>query len=318
MKYKQKCSLVIPIYNASSYISSTLEALLSPSSPSIEIILVDDGSTDDSASICDAYAAKDDRIKVLHEAHHGVAHSRQVGLEVARGEYILYVDADDQVEPGMVADMYHEAVMKKADLVICDYRELTHEGEVYCKQEPTALDGVAVLEDILDGKLYGALWNKMMRRDWLLKTNASFPQELTMREDLIFLSQCLPYAQKIVYIAKAYYGYERRNTSALTSNYVNESPSYYNQECLWVSLILKNKFIYATTRTRLETYYFTLAYITLLKGLFDKRLWNKYFLSHEHLLDYGIGFRKHIVSLAYHGHFNLSQILRTFISKIKL
>lgn len=315
---KLSYSIIIPIYNASTYLVFSLESLLSQPFQDFELILVDDGSTDESASICDAYAAKDDRIKVLHEAHHGVAHSRQVGLEVARGEYILYVDADDQVEPGMVADMYHEAVMKKADLVICDYRELTHEGKVYCKQEPTALDGVAVLEDILDGKLYGALWNKMMRRDWLMKTNASFPQELTMREDLIFLSQCLPYARKIAYIAKAYYGYERRNTSALTSNYVNESPSYYNQECLWVSLILKNKFIYATTRTRLETYYFTLAYITLLKGLFDKRLWNKYFLSHEHLLDYGIGFRKHIVSLAYHGHFNLSQILRTFISKIKL
>lgn len=219
-------SLIIPIYNASSYLSSTLEALLSPSSPSIEIILVDDGSTDASPSICDDYAAKDERIKVLHEAHHGVAHSRQVGLEVTRGEYILYVDADDTVEPGMIVDMYQEAVTKKADLVICDYRELTHEGEVYRKQEPTSLDGVAVLEDILDGKLYGALWNKMMRREWLLRTKAAFPQQLTMREELVFLSQCLPYASKIAYIPKAYYGYERRNTSALTSHYVNESPAY--------------------------------------------------------------------------------------------
>lgn len=311
-------SLIIPIYNASSYLSSTLEALLSPSSPSIEIILVDDGSTDESPAICDEYARKDGRIKVFHEAHHGVAHSRQVGLDHAIGEYILYVDVDDQVQPDMISEMYQLAEVQQADMVICDYRELTHHGEVYHAQKPTALDGVTILDDILNGRLYGALWNKMMRREWLMKTKASFPQELTMREDLIFLSQCLPYAQKIVYIAKAYYGYERRNTSALTSNYVNESPSYYNQECLWVSLILKNKFIYATTRTRLETYYFTLAYITLLKGLFDKRLWNKYFLSHERLLDYGIGFRKHIVSLAYRGHFNLSQILRTFISKIKL
>ena len=143
-------SLIIPIYNASSFLSSTLEALLSPYYPSIEIILVDDGSTDASPSICDDYAAKDERIKVLHEAHHGVAHSRQVGLEVTRGEYILYVDADDTVEPGMIVDMYQEAVTKKADLVICDYRELTHEGEVYRKQEPTSLDGVAVVEDFLE------------------------------------------------------------------------------------------------------------------------------------------------------------------------
>lgn len=310
-------SLIIPIYNASTYLAFSLESLLSQPFQDFELILVDDGSTDDSASICDAYAAKDDRIKVLHEAHHGVAHSRQVGLETAKGEYILYVDADDTVEPGMIVDMYQEAVTKKADLVICDYRELTHEGEVYCKQEPTALDGVAVLEDILDGKLYGALWNKMMRRDWLMKTNASFPQELTMREDLIFLSQCLPYARKIAYIAKAYYGYERRNTSALTSNYLNETPSYYDQESLWVSLILKNKSLSNSIRLQLERYYFKLSYITLLKGLFDKQLWNERFKSHENLLDYGSGFRRTIVSFAFCDHFRIAQFMRTIISKIK-
>ena len=169
---KLSYSIIIPIYNASTYLAFSLESLLSQPFQDFELILVDDGSTDESASICDEYAEKDERIRVLHEPHSGVAHSRQVGLEAAKGVYILYVDADDQVEPDMIADMYQEAVTKKADLVICDYRELTHEGEVYRKQEPTALDGVAVLEDILDGKLYGALWNKMMRRDWLMKTNA--------------------------------------------------------------------------------------------------------------------------------------------------
>lgn len=317
MKYKQKCSLVIPIYNASSYISSTLEALLSPSSPSIEIILVDDGSTDDSASICDAYAAKDDRIKVLHEAHHGVAHSRQVGLEAAKGVYILYVDADDQVEPDMIADMYQEAVTQKADMVICDYRELTYDREVYRKQEPTALSGEAILEDILSGKLYGALWNKMMRREWLLQTKASFPLELTMREDLIFLSQCLPYASKIAYIPKAYYGYERRNTSALTSHYVNESPAYYTQECLWVDLILQNQFLKEATRQRLEQYLMQLAYITLRRGLFDKHKWYETFLKHPEILSLGMGYKNKIVNFAIHGHFALARFIRTIISKIK-
>ena len=310
-------SLIIPIYNASSYLASCLDSLLSQSYQDFELILVDDGSMDDSASICDAYAAEDERIKVQHEAHLGVAHSRQVGLEVARGEYILYVDADDLVEPGMVADMYHEAVTKKADLVICDYRELTHYGEVYRKQRPTALDGVAVLEDILSGKLYGALWNKMMRSEWLLQTKASFPLELTMREDLIFLSQCLPYASKIAYIPKAFYGYERRNASALTSHYVNESPAYYQQECLWVDLILENQFLLESTRQRLQAYLLELAYITLKSGLFDKPKWNAVFLKHPEILSYGTGYKKKMVSLAFKGHFALARLLRTFISHLK-
>lgn len=89
------------------------------------------------------------------------------------------------------------------------------------------------------------------------ETKASFPQELTMREDLIFKS--VPsLCSKIAYIAKAYYGYERRNTSALTSNYLNESTSYYNQESLWVSLILKNKSLSNSIRLQLERYYFKL------------------------------------------------------------
>lgn len=312
-----KLSLIIPIYNASTYLASSLESLLSQTFQDFELILVDDGSTDDSASICDAYTAKDDRVKVLHEVHHGVAHSRQVGLETARGEYVLYVDADDQVEPDMIADMYQEAVSKKADLVICDYWELTHEGEVYCKQEPTALDGVAVLEDVLSGKLYGALWNKMMRREWLLRTKAAFPQQLTMREDLIFLSQCLPYASKIAYIPKAYYGYERRNTSALTSHYVKESPAYYTQECLWVDLILRNQFLKEATRQRLEQYLMQLAYITLRRGLFNQVQWREAFLKHPEILSLGMGYKNKIVSLAYHEHFALARFIRTLISHLK-
>lgn len=311
-------SLIIPIYNASSYLSSTLEALLLPSSPSLEIILVDDGSTDASPSICDEYAEKDERIRVLHEPHSGVAHSRQVGLEAAKCVYILYVDADDQVEPDMIADMYQEAVTQKADMVLCDYRELTYDGEVYRKQEPTALSGEVILEDILSGKLYGALWNKMMRREWLLQTKASFPLELTMREDLIFLSLCLPYASKIAYIPKAYYGYERRNTSALTSHFVNESPAYYTQECLWVDLILQNQFLKEATRQRLEQYLMQLAYITLRRGLFDKHKWYETFLKHPEILSLGMGYKNKIVNFAIHGHFALARFIRTLISHLKL
>ena len=311
-------SLIIPIYNASSYLASCLDSLLSQSYQDFELILVDDGSMDDSPSICDEYAAKDERIRVLHEPHSGVANSRQVGLEAAKGMYILYVDADDQVDPCMIADMYQVAVDQEADMVLCDYRELTHEGEVYRKQEPTSLDGVAVLEDILDGKLYGALWNKMMRREWLLRTKAAFPQQLTMREDLVFLSQCLPYASKIAYIPKAYYGYDRRNTSALTSHYVNESPAYYTQECLWVDLILQNQFLKEATRQRLELYLMQLAYITLRRGLFDKHKWYETFLKHPEILSLGMGYKNKIVNFAIHGHFALARFIRTLISHLKL
>lgn len=311
-----KISVIIPLYNASSYLHHCIVDLLSQPFQDIEIVLVDDGSTDGSSAICDEYAEKDSRIRVFHEAHSGVAHSRQVGLEHATGDYILYVDADDQVDANMVSEMYNEATRQQADMVICDYRELTHKSEVYRKQEPSALDGVSILDDILNGKLYGALWNKMLRREWLLKTKASFPQKLSMREDLIFLSQCLPFAKKIAYVPKAYYGYERRNTSALTSHYVNEAVSYYEQETLWISLILQNKVLKENTRVRLETYFSRLAYITLRKNLFTISQWNGHFKKHTGLLAYAKGYEKAIVSLARHGQFHVARLLRTFIAKL--
>lgn len=310
-------TIIIPLYNASSYLHHSVDTLLSQPFQDIEIILVDDGSTDESLAICDEYARTDGRIKVFHEAHSGVAHSRQVGLDHAIGEYILYIDVDDQVQSDMISEMYQLAEVQQADMVICDYRELTQYGEVYHAEKPTSLDGVTILDDILNGRLYGALWNKLMRRKWLLETKAQFPQELTMREDLLFLSQCLPFANEIVYIPKAYYGYERRNTSALTSNYLNESPSYYDQESLWVSIILQNEFLKEMTRLRMERYFFSLSYITLLSHLFDKQRWTERFLSHKQLLAYGSGFRKVIVGLAYYGHFRMAQMLRTIISKVK-
>lgn len=310
-------TIVVPIFNVSSYLSSCIDSLLSQPFRYIEIILVDDGSTDESPAICDEYASKDSRIKVFHEAHSGVAHSRQLGLEQAEGKYILYLDADDQVQSDMISKMYQQAEAQQADVVICDYLELTHEGVFYRKQVPSALDGITVLNDILRGKLYGALWNKLMKREWLVETKAKFPQELSMREDLLFLSQCLPFAKKIAYIPKAYYGYERRNAFALTNNYVDDSPSYYNQESLWVSLILKNEFLKDETRLRLERYFFRLSYITLLPCLFDKQKWRERFSKHQQLLASGCGFRKVIVSLACYGHFRLAQIMRAFLSKVK-
>lgn len=310
-----KASIIMPVYNASSYIVQSVSQILSQPLYDIELLLVDDGSTDMSGQICDGYAAKDERVRVFHEHHAGVAHSRQVGLERSRGEYILYIDADDTVHADMITDMYHKAEETDADVVMCDYEELTHDGAIYRCQQPTSSDGVAILNAIISGHLYGALWNKMMRRDWLLQTGAAFPEKLTMREDLLFLSLCLPHARKISYLPKVYYGYERRNIAALTKNYVDETPQYYIQEALWVKMILGNKYINSENRHRLTSYLFTLAYITLRRNLFDNTLWNQFFGDCPKILDYGKGYKKLLVKLSINGHYCLSSFLRTIISR---
>ena len=311
-------SVIITTYNASLFLCSCLERILRQSHLNFELLLINDGSTDSTGEICDEYAKKDKRIKVFHEQHKGVAHARQVGLDNAKGEYILYIDADDIIEPTMLVELYNTAKMTDAELVICDYTELTNSGTVYRKQEPTSRTGIGVLEDILNGILYGALWNKLIKTDCIRKSQAMFPVDLTMREDLVFLAQVLPTIYNVEYMPKSLYGYERRNTSSLTNNYVNESIQYYRQELLWNRYVIDNQGVSLRIRNKRLQYYHELAYITLRSDLLSKEDWKTFFVPYAQRMKLvGIGYKKALVLLALNGHFTIARIIRTIISKIK-
>lgn len=313
-----RISIIIPLYKAETYIDKCIQDILGQTFKDFELLLVLDGSFDKSEEICGRWALKDSRIKVLKEQHAGVAHARQVGINNAKGEYILFVDADDTVSPTMLEEMYNAAKEQDADIVISDFTELTHDGDIYRSQKPSSLNGLSVLEDILNGKLYGALWNKLIRTEAIINSKAHFTEALTMREDLVFLSEQLPHVNKVAYIPKAFYGYERRNVNSLTNNYLDESVDYYRQEVLWNSLILQNQYISESSRNKILNYYSQLAYITLKKGLFDKFEWNKYFLPYNlQIREIHNGYKSKIVTLALNGNFVIAQLLRTLVSKIR-
>lgn len=305
-------SLLIVAYNAEVYLDGCLKAATSQRFDGFEVVVADDGSTDQTASIATRWAAKDKRVRVLTLPHRGVASTRQAALDAARGDYFIFVDADDQVAPTMLQELYDKAMAEQADLVIADYEELRNEGTLYRKQEPTALKGMAILEDILDGRLYGALWNKLLRTDMVRACGARFPDGLSMREDLVFLSQVLPHISRVAYLPKALYGYERRNVSSLTNNYLNESADYYRQEVLWNTLLLDNAALPDRHRQQKLTYLARLAYITL--NLFDRTEWQQAFSKHALPLN---GYRGRLVRLALHGHFGFARIIRTLIAKVK-
>lgn len=310
-------TVIIPVFKADAYIEKCIQGIIKQTFKDFEIDLVLDGSFDKSEEICDRWALQDSRIKVIKEKHSGVAHARQVGIDNAKGEYILFVDADDTVSPTMLEEMYNVVKDQDADIIITDYKELRHEGDIYHKQTPTALNGLSVLEDILNSKLYGALWNKLIRTETIRKSKAHFTEVLTMREDLVFLSELLPHVNKVAYIPKAFYGYERRNVSSLTNNYLDESLDYYRQEVLWNSLILKNQYISESSRNKILQYYSQLAYITLKKGLFTKEEWNKNFLPYrKDMKDIYLGYKSCIVSIAQNGLFYTARFFRTVISKL--
>lgn len=312
-----KISVIIPVYKAEAYIDKCIQGILGQTFNDFELLLILDGSFDKSEDICDRWALQDSRIKMLKEQHAGVAHARQVGLENSKGEYIFFVDADDVVSPNMLEEMYNVAKEQDADVVVSDFTELTNEGDTYRSQKPTTLNGLSILEDILNGKLYGALWNKLIRTETIRETQAHFTEALTMREDLVFLSELLPHVDKVAYIPKVFYGYERRNVSSLTNNYLNESLDYYRQEVLWNSLILQNQHISESSRNKILNYYSQLAYITLRKGLFNKEEWDKSFHPYQReIAKIKMGYKSRIVSFALKGWFYTARLCRTVISKL--
>lgn len=216
-----KISVIIPVYNAEKSLCNIVETLLSQTFKDFEILLINDGSTDSTTAICDKYATKyNDRsnsnhpiIRAFHKKNEGVAMARQLGIANANGEYSIHADADDWVEPTMLEEMYHKAKSEDADVVIADYfinENITAPAtkEAVKKQEPSSVNANQVLMDILESRIFGALWNKMLKTELYQKYNAQFFFGINYCEDVLIWAQILKNEEvKVTYLNKPYYHY---------------------------------------------------------------------------------------------------------------
>lgn len=200
-----KISVIVPIYKAEGYLHRCVDSILAQTFTDWDLLLIDDGSPDRSGEICDEYAQKDIRIRVIHKENGGVSSARQRGQEEACGEYTIHVDPDDWVEPTMLEELYQKAKDDNADIVICDY--YTNEGsqQNYIKQEPTKLDNNVVLRELFQ-QLHGSCCNKLVKRV-CYSGKANFPKGINCCEDLIWCIQVLKCKPRISYLNKAYYHY---------------------------------------------------------------------------------------------------------------
>ena len=219
--YKPLVSIIIPVYNVELYLSKCIDSILAQSFTDWECILVDDGSKDKSGSICDNYALKDNRIKVIHQNNSGVSIARQVGIDNVCGEYSIHIDPDDWIESNMLEELYNKAKSDDADMVICDY--FKHEGGVqqYINQRPNLLEPIKIIEQMLTTnmypQLYGSCWNKLVRfscfnsSDNLIRFE---PEDLSLGEDVVFNCRLLmSTVHRVSYLNKAFYHYEVRSNS---------------------------------------------------------------------------------------------------------
>ncbi len=232
-------SVIVPVYNAEQYLGKCLSYLQSQTIHEYEVILIDDGSTDNSGSICDEFARTDPHFKVIHQPNGGVGHARQIGLENAQGRYVIHVDPDDWVEPNMLEEMYLFVKANDIDMVICDYYEHYPNGEQIVVLNANSLDNEKLAKKLLEQKIYGFCWNKLVRLECIKKYHVSFPS-LALCEDLYFNISLLMHPVKVGYLPKAFYHYNRTNPQSITLSGNPLSGIYAFEACLAFRSLLEN------------------------------------------------------------------------------
>lgn len=157
-------TVIIPVYNVEAYLERCIESVITQNYKELEIILVDDGSKDSSGAICDRYAAKDNRIKVIHKPNGGLGPARNSALDIAKGEYLLFIDSDDYILDGIIRKLYDACEQDNADISCCGYR--SGNKTYYCGKDREVLDTVPAAQKMLmcDGMDANA-WCKLYKKE---------------------------------------------------------------------------------------------------------------------------------------------------------
>ena len=211
-------SVICVLYNAEQTLTRCLDSILNQSFQGIELIIVNDGSTDGSASICDNYSKRYDRIKVIHTPNQGVGKARQIGREATSGEYFIYVDSDDWIESEALQLLYQSCLENKSKIAICDYRYITKNSEEIISQKPKCLNSQGLINEILEGSLLGGVCNKLISIETLESKGIKFSTGVNYCEDVLFLAEiCTKNKFNISHVSKAVYNYDKSLCSSITS-----------------------------------------------------------------------------------------------------
>jgi len=230
-----KISIIIPIYNAEHSLPKMLNSILKQTFCDFEVLLINDGSTDSSGTICNNYTSEDKRFKVIHKKNAGVSAARQTGLENAQGEYIIHADADDWIEPTMLEELYNKAIKENADVVICDFYTNNGNIEKYVKQQPNGLDHISILHGLFQ-QLHGSCWNKLVSRICYNNYSIKFTAGINHCEDLLTWIQLYQYPIKTAYLPKAFYHYIM-NDNSITHNFTRQT---YEMRCMFYRELCKS------------------------------------------------------------------------------
>lgn len=219
-------SVIVPIYMIDRYIGLCVESILNQTYHNIEIILVDDGGKDRCPEICDLYAQKDGRIKVIHKPNGGLVSARKAGLRESNGAYISYVDGDDWIGPGFIEGLYISAVTSEADMVCAGHtRDLFSKSVHFTNPLPTGIYEGERLKDLWKSMIsYGPyyrtgittyVWNKLFRREILLSPQLAVDERISIGEDSAVTYPALLACRRVAVVDNVAYHYRQREDSML-------------------------------------------------------------------------------------------------------
>ncbi|MBQ8654981.1 MAG: glycosyltransferase [Clostridia bacterium] len=208
-------SVIVPVYNGEAYIERCLASLLKQDAGDMEIIVVDDGSRDGTWALLERMAREDGRIRPVHQENAGVSAARNAALDICRGRYIRFADADDVAAEGSSAALIASMEETDSDLVIADYVEVT--GPLRTRRSMAPDRKHLPLHDFLDlfrhrsnSFYYGVLWNKLFRGDIIRENGIRFPHGMKWGEDFHFVTDYLAHVRSVSYLTTPVYDYNRR------------------------------------------------------------------------------------------------------------
>ncbi len=215
-------SIIVPVYNIEKYIFECLDSITKQTYENIEIILVDDGSTDNSSKICDEFSKKDERMKVIHKINEGVSKARNIGINEAHGKYITFIDSDDYVDKNYVKFLYDEIISCDADVSICGTIDIDDNNVFIKKSIPfdNILNSEEALKQLLNEKFYtSVIWSKMYKNN--IAKNVKFREDLKISEDLVYLYNVIKNSKIIkvnTNLNTYYYRLHKSNTTSCEFN----------------------------------------------------------------------------------------------------
>ena len=220
-------SVIVPVYNVAQYLEKSIASIQQQTYKNLEIILVDDGATDESGRLCEQIAEQDERVLVYHKENEGLSQARNDGLKQAHGDYVIFIDSDDYIHPEMIASLYQQLIKEDADVSSCGVMNVyanIESPQTENQDDYFVCDTETFLREYLIGeKIPGTICNKLIKKE--IAAQLTFPKGL-IYEDAYYHFDLIKVAKKYVVNTKPYYYYFHRGDSITTKPYAEKDLAY--------------------------------------------------------------------------------------------